>query len=309
MDFDAIPVIDIGALSGADIEAKRALAAQIGKACEIAGFFYVTGHGVPASDVEDVFAAARWFFSAPKAVRDALDVKLSPCFRGYVPMAITGPGVPKRLLEAFQLMLDLGPDDADVKRGSVMHGPNRWPEDAPKFRAALDAYYSDMTGLTGRLLEAFALALELPVDFFRGFFKKPLTQLRLLHYPPQPPDEPSAQGVEAHTDTGAFTILLQDEVGGLEVRNRAGRWIDAKPLAGSFVINIGDMMQGWTNRRFVSTLHRVANRSGRDRISVPFFANPDYDAIIEPIGGGGPSLACGPHVETAYRRAWPRAEG
>jgi isopenicillin N synthase-like dioxygenase len=138
--------------------------------------------------------------------------------------------------------------------------------------------------------------------------------LRLLHYPPQPADS-DAEGVEAHTDTGAFTILLQDQVGGLDVRNRAGTWIRATPIAGSLVINIADMMQRWTNGRFVSTPHRVANRTGQDRISVPFFANPDYDAVITPLARQRPAgavpyepLACGPYVEAAYRAAWPRAD-
>lgn len=298
-DFQRIPVIDIAA---------EEASAEIGRACETAGFFYVTGHGVPRAVVDDVFAAARWFFDRPPAEREALDVARSPCFRGHVPMGITGPGVPRRLLEAFQVMLELGPDDPDVRAGSVMHGPNRWPENGPAFRATLEAYYAAMTGLTDRLFGAFAQALGLDPGYFRPYFRKPLTQLRLLHYPPQPPDE-GVQGVEAHTDTGAFTILLQDETGGLEVRNRAGDWIAATPVPGSFVINIGDMMQSWTDGRFVSTPHRVANRSGRDRISVPFFANPDYDAVAVPLSGDrGRALACGPHVEAAYRAAWPLAE-
>ena len=306
-DFWRIPVIDIAALQQDDAVAAGQIAARIGRACETAGFFYVTGHGVPEPVVDGVLAAAAWFFDRPQAERDALDVAGSPCFRGYVPMGITGPGVPRRLLEAFQLMLDLGPDDPDVRAGSVMHGPNRWPEDGLDFRMALETYYSAMTALSDRLLGAFARALGLDAGYFRPYFAKPLTQLRLLHYPPQPPDE-DVMGVEAHTDTGAFTILLQDASGGLEVRNRAGDWIAAAPVPGSFVINIGDMMQRWTESRFVSTPHRVANRSGRDRISVPFFANPDYAAVITPVTGDRTEpLACGPYVEAAYHAAWPRA--
>ena len=178
----------------------------------------------------------------------------------------------------------------------------------------MEAYFAAMMKLTRLLLLAFARGLGLDDDFFAAHFRKPLTQLRLLHYPPQPPDS-ETEGVEAHTDTGAFTILLQDEVGGLEVRTRAGRWIAAEPIPGSLVINIADMMQRWTNGRFVSTPHRVANRTGKDRISVPFFANPDYDATITPLArtfaaGEKPHepLACGPYVEAAYRAAWPRAE-
>lgn len=314
-DFVDIPVIDIGALQrGAPADIDR-VTREIVAACENAGFFYVVGHGVPGPLIDAIFEAARWFFARPQAERDALDVATSPNFRGYVPIGITGPNVPRRLLEAFQMMLDLGRDDPEVRAGNIMRGPNRWPPAAPGFRAAMEDYYAAMTALAHRLLGAFARGLGLADDFFEPFFRKPLTQLRLLHYPPQPRDA-SVQGVEAHTDSGAFTILLQDRVGGLEVQNRAGRWIEATPIAGSLVVNIGDMMQRWTSGRYVSTPHRVANRTGLDRISVPFFANPDYDAVVAPLEGTFSSgaklyepLACGPYVEAVYRAAWPRAEG
>ena len=313
-DFSEIPLIDIAALRSGAGPGVDAVAARIVDACETVGFFYVTGHGVSNSTIAGIFAAARWFFAAPQAVRDALDVKTSPNFRGYVPMGLVGPGKPRRMLEAFQMMLDLSPDDPDVRAGAIMHGPNRWPEAAPAFRAAMEAYFAAMMELTRLLLSAFARGLGLRDDFFAAHFRKPLTQLRLLHYPPQPPDS-DAEGVETHTDTGAFTILLQDDVGGLEVGTRAGRWIAARPISGSLVINIADMMQRWTNGRFVSTPHRVRNRTGRDRISAPFFANPDYGAVITPLEGGGRNagasyapLACGPYVEAAYRAAWPHAE-
>ena len=313
-DFAEIPVIDVTALQQDDFRGVDQVVAQIVAACETAGFFYVVGHGVPMETVEAIFEAARWFFALPQGERDALDVSSSPNFRGYVPMGITGPNVPRRMLEAFQMMLDLGPDDPEVRAGNIMRGPNRWPPNAKAFRVAMEDYYRAVSALSERLLSAFARGIGLPGDYFVPYFRKPLTQLRLLHYPPQPPDS-GAQGVEAHTDTGAFTILLQDDVGGLEVRNRTGRWIAARPIPGSFVINIADMMQRWTNGRFVSTPHKVTNRTGKDRLSVPFFANPDYDAVITPLPRKmSPQeklyepLACGPYVEAAYRAAWPRAE-
>jgi isopenicillin N synthase-like dioxygenase len=313
-DFSEIPVIDIAPLQNGAPSGIERVTRGIVAACETAGFFYVVNHGIPATTVEATFEAARWFFSQPQADLDALVVATSRNFRGYVPMGITGPNVPRRMLEAFQMMLDLGDEDPDVRAGNVMYGRNRWPSGAPRFRAALEDYYAGATSLMVGLLGAFARGLELPPDYFAPFFRKPLTQLRLLHYPPQPP-ESEVEGVEAHTDTGAFTILLQDQVGGLEVRNRAGKWIGATPIPGSIVINIADMMQRWTNGRFVSTPHRVANRTGKDRISVPFFANPDYDATITPLArelapGAAPyePLACGPYVEAAYRAAWPLAD-
>src|SRR6516225_3216778 len=241
MDFAEIPVIDIGPLRGGRSDGVGKVAAHISEACETAGFFYVTGHGVSEATIAGIFAAAHWFFAAPQAVRDTLDVATSPNFRGYVPMGIVGPDKARRMLEAFQMMLELPAEDPDALAGNIMFGPNRWPDAAPAFRAAMEAYFDAMMELTRLLLSAFSRALGLPDDFFQKHFRKPLTQLRLLHYPPQPPDS-DAEGVEAHTDTGAFTILMQDDVGGLEVRTRAGLWMPATPIPGAFVINIGDMM-------------------------------------------------------------------
>jgi isopenicillin N synthase-like dioxygenase len=144
-DFSSIPAISIAGL-GRDAAATERFVAEIGRACESAGFFYVVDHGVRHDAIDAIFAAARAFFDLPQGLRDALDVHRSPNFRGYVPMGFKGSGVPQRLLEAFQIMLELGPDDPDVRAGSVMHGPNVWPEDGPEFsadafRAAMERYF------------------------------------------------------------------------------------------------------------------------------------------------------------------------
>jgi isopenicillin N synthase-like dioxygenase len=318
-DFSHIPVISLQSLPDPGSHARKDLVEGVATACRTAGFFYVIDHGVPHTTIDGIFEAAQSFFALPQSVRDAIDVHTSSNYRGYVPMGLTGAGVPKRMLEAFQIMRDLGPDDPDVRAGNVMYGSNRWPAAAPgfdpaTFRASMDRYYDAVWGLARRLLGIFAQGLGQGPDYFEPFFRKPLAQLRLLHYPPQPVDA-VAEGVEAHTDPSAFTILLQDQIGGLEVRNRSGQWIAAPPIPYSFVINIGDMVQRWTNGRFVSTPHRVANRTGRDRMSVPFFVNPDYAATIAPVLGDAASaaaryepLACGPYLEAAFRAAWPRQD-
>src|ERR1700721_1588596 len=150
-DFDAIPVISLAALRRGGSEAIDCVTKEIVAACETAGFFYVIDHGVLPAQIAAVFEAARWFFGRPPAERNALDVATSPNFRGYVPMGITGPNVPRRLLEAFQMMIDLGPDDPAVRAGNVMYGPNRWPPEAPRFRAALEDYFAAMTALSSGL--------------------------------------------------------------------------------------------------------------------------------------------------------------
>jgi isopenicillin N synthase-like dioxygenase len=145
----------------------------------------------------------------------------------------------------------------------------------------MQAYYAALSGLGREIMHAFALALELPENYFDTWLTGPMATAGPLHYPPQGGRITAARiGAGAHTDFGCLTILAQDPVGGLQVRNSAGTWIDAPYIAGSFVVNIGDMMARWTNDLVCSTLHRVINTSGRDRYSIPFFFDPDFDADL-----------------------------
>jgi isopenicillin N synthase-like dioxygenase len=166
-----------------------------------------------------------------------------------------------------------------------------------------------------RLLQGFALAAELPRDGFDGWFTKPLTQMRLLHYPAQQVVQDNMIGARAHRDFGFFTILLQDNTGGLEVANQSGEWVVAPPVDDMFVVNVAEMLKLVTNGRFTSALHRVINRYGRERYSVPFFANPSYDAVLAPlpqfIDAAHPAqfgtYAVGEEMHKFYRGLWPSA--
>ena len=177
-----IPIIDITSLVSNGTTQKSVIN-EIRDACETVGFFYVIGHGISRDEQVGIFSTAREFFALPRHRKHSVDVANSRCFRGYVPFALTGPNVPKRMLEAFQIMLSLGPDDPDVAAGNMMYGENQWPEDAPRMRAILEAYFRGMEILSNQLLSAFALALGEGSGFFRSYYQKPLTQLRLLHYP------------------------------------------------------------------------------------------------------------------------------
>jgi isopenicillin N synthase-like dioxygenase len=138
-----------------------------------------------------------------------------------------------------------------------------------------------MEGLGRKLMQAFALALGLEETYFDHWLNWPMTTLGLLHYPPQTGRITEAQiGAGAHSDYGVLTMLAQDDAGGLQVRNASGDWIDAPPVPGSFVVNIGDMMERWTNGVFTSTLHRVVNVSGQERYSLPYFFDPDFNAEV-----------------------------
>jgi isopenicillin N synthase-like dioxygenase len=199
-------------------------------------------------------------------------------------------------MEAFKLQRELTAADPELLAGNRVHQRNRWPEGYPEFRETLLDYFEELTRLSTHLLRGFALALEIDEDYFLGSYTKPLTQVSLLHYPAQPPTAPADEyGIRPHADATAFTILAQDEVGGLQVQGSTVDWIEARPIPGTFVVNIGDMMARWTNDRFASTKHRVLNRTGRERYSIPFFGIPDFEAVVDCL-----PTCCGPGRPAKY---------
>ncbi len=281
--MEQVPVVDFAPFLSGDESGKDQVAAAIGAACEDIGFFYLTNHGVTGETTEDIFAAAKRFFDLPLERRMDPTTLISPEHsRGYQPVGArfypdtTAPD----LMEAFKYQRELPPDDPDLVAGDRIQQPNKWPDGLPGWRDALLAYFDAVDGVAANLLRAFALALDLEEEYFLGFYQKPLTQVSLLHYPPAPPTE-GLFGNRPHLDETAFTIVLQGDVPGLEVLTKSGSWTTAPPIDGSFVINIGDYMGRWTNDRYRSTRHRVVNRAGAERYSVPYFAIPDFDAVIE----------------------------
>jgi isopenicillin N synthase-like dioxygenase len=180
------------------------------------------------------------------------------------------------------LMIMHAVDPRDPRAGQPLQGPNQWPVWLPEFRPAIEDYIRAVEAVARRLIRMIAFGLGLDEHALDHHFARPTTFLRLLHYPPQPPDLPGDQmGSAPHTDYGIITVLAQDATGGLQVRPRGGDWIDAPPIPGTFVLNVADMLARWTNHRFVSTPHRVVNRSGGDRYSIPFFFDTDMDSVIE----------------------------
>lgn len=310
---EEIPVIDVGPLAGDDADARRRVAAQIVHAAENTGFFYAVGHGIPQDLIDGLFAAAAGFFERPDAEKRKLGLANSTCFRGFLPLDSRGNDPRQRnYLEAFQMAAEH--DGADeIER--MMFGPNQWPDEPVALRERMNAYHAGMRSLADQIQRAFAIGIGFPEDYFLRFYRKPLDQLRLLHYPPPPADlDEGVHGARPHTDTGAFTILLQDGNGGLEVETASGEWVAATPLAGAFVINVGDMLANWTNGRFISIRHRVVNRSGKERYSIPFFLNPDLDAVVEPLpeftGPDAPPqyepVHVGRFLSQRFASIWPR---
>ena len=222
------------------------------------------------------------FFALPEDEKRAIHASKSRYFRGYSGLFEERHDDATDYYEPHEV-IDFGrenePGDPPECEASLLYGPNLWPADMPGFREAVEAYYADMLDVSNALLRAFALALALPEDYFLDKFDRAAGALRLLHYPPRPSGE-TRLGVGAHTDYETFTILAQDGNPGLQVLNGAGRWIDIPPVAGTFVVNIGDLMARWTNDRFTSNVHRAANRTGRNRYSIPFFMGANVDTEI-----------------------------
>lgn len=280
-DFTSIPVIDVGPLFGDDAGARR-VAAEIRRASVEVGFFYVRGHNVSRDLMRAVLMAAKYFFALPEPRKR--EIQVNAAHRGYVPFAQStlGRAYKADLKESFNFAYPFAPDDADVLAGKPLIGVNQWPKGEEAWCGVVEDYYRAVFDLGQRILEGFALALGARRGFFCGMYRRPLVRARLLHYPPQSADAGGDQfGAAPHTDWGTMTILWQDDVGGLQVRNRAGQWVDAPYLEGTFVINIGDMLERWSNDLFVSTPHRVLNASGRERYSIPVFYDPDWDTIVE----------------------------
>lgn len=295
-----IPVIDISPLRGTDRAALEACVAQIGRACEADGFFYIKNHGVPEALIARTYELSRQFHASPKDLKQKIHISNSAGTRGWVPdgdkdddgdpelYRLVEPNpdhdylTKPRLHAAFDVALPITQDDPDFVAGNLMLVPNQWPDWIPGFEQEVMAYYDAVTEVGRQLFKAFSIALDLPEDFFEKLTRKAPSQLRLLHYPPNDrPMDNDNLGIGAHSDFECFTIL-HTAGPGLQVMNAADEWIAAPPIPGTFTVNIGDLIEGWTNGRFKATQHRVVN-TGKERYSMPLFFAVDYHTVIEPL--------------------------
>ena len=294
----AIPVIDIAPLVAGDPSGEREVARLVGSACRGIGFFYITGHGVAPATRARVFAVAAAFFAAPAQVKDAAAFSGPGGNRGYIRLGAErlDPAKPPDQKEAFNIGLELAPDDPELIAGKPFRAANVWP-DVAEFRVVMLDYFERLWRLGVLLHRAFARDLGLDPAFFADCFRKPMATLRLLHYPPSDAVPAEGQlGAGAHTDYGNVTLLATDAVGGLMVRDRDGCWHDAPVIPDAFVCNIGDCLMRWTNDTYVSTPHKVVSPPGRDRYSVAFFLDPDPDAVVACL-----PTCTGPDRQPKYR--------
>ncbi len=284
---DSIPIIDLTPLREGGEAGRRAVAAAIGEACRGIGFFYLSGHGVPAHLRADVFAMAKAFFESPEALKRTALYSAKSGNRGFIPMKgeALDPTKAPDLKEAFNIGLDLPAEDPEIRAGAPFRAANLWP-DLPGFRTTTLAYFDAVWALGRVLHTAFATELGLPTDFFEDKLDRPMATLRLLHYPARPAALDEGQlGAGEHTDYGCVTLLATDAVGGLEVRTRTGEWIAAPFIPDTFICNIGDCLMRWTNDVYLSTPHRVVSPAGSERYSIAFFLDPNPEAEVACLPG------------------------
>lgn len=303
-EFAEIPLVDVGPLV-AGSSGRAEVAAELGRACRECGFFYVVGHGVDERLGTQLEELSRQFFAlnADEKMQIAM-ARGGRAWRGYFRVGdeLTS-GKPDRK-EGIYFGAELPLDHPAVVAGTPLFGQNLFPE-IPGFREVVLQYMAALTQLGHHLMAGLALSLGLAESYFADRYTgDPLVLFRIFNYPASPgaPDEKDpAWGVGEHTDYGLLTILKQDDTRGLQVKSRS-RWIDAPPVKGSFICNIGDMLDRLTRGMYRSTPHRVLNSAGRDRLSFPFFFDPNFDAEVRPI-----EELSGHAIEDDSHERWDRA--
>lgn len=299
----SLPVIDVSSLlaDGGQDHAHEKIAAEISKACRDTGFFYASNHGVTPEILSRLDTASRKFFALPLEVKNRIAMsRAGRAWRGFFPVGGELTSGRPDLKEGVYFGTELDVHDPRVKAGVPMHGQNLWPDEVPELHDAVLDFMSHTTTAAHAVMRGIALSLGLDSDYFaRTYTSDPTLLFRVFHYPPARAID-GEWGVGEHTDYGLLTLLAQDDCGGLQVKSRAG-WIEAPPLPGTLVCNIGDMLDRLTGGYYRSTPHRVRNVSGRDRLSFPLFFDPAFDAVIEPL----PERAAGAQDDSAER--WDRA--
>jgi len=297
-----IPIVDIGPYLAGEPGALQRAAAAVGDASESLGFFYILNHGVSQDLIDRMFAETERFHSLP--LERKMEVKVLGDNIGYLPLggqtqrsyqSLYGESRHPDRSASFFARAEYPADHPDRVAGKPWVFDNRWPRDLPGFKETCVEYFNALTALAQKVLELQSAALGLGTDYLpkHEAFSPPVHILRLLHYPPRDPALEGQFGIGPHTDYGYGSILAQAKLPGLEIRTRDGKWIEAPALPGHLLFNNGDMCKVWTNERFRSAPHRVINKSGHTRYSIPFFVTTRFDVPLACLptchGPGHPS--------------------
>jgi isopenicillin N synthase-like dioxygenase len=284
-----IPVIDIGAYLAGEPGGLERAAAELRDASENVGFFYVAGHGVPQELIDAAFAASQRFHA--QTMEEKLAVRINANNIGYLPMAgslgassTVHKNTKPNLNESFFITHDRPADHPDVIAEKPLRSQNQWPAAEAEIRGDMTAYFRAVHGLADKLVELFAVSLDLPQGWFEEFFaNESNATMRFLHYPPQEVIEENQFGTAPHTDNSFLTILARTQVPGLAVRLPNEKWFIPPLIPGTFLVNLGNILRRWSNNTYLSTPHGVINDSGLDRYSIAFFHNPNPQAVIAPV--------------------------
>ena len=286
MPQTTIPIINLAPfLTKTATAAERNEAAwQIAAACKENGFFYITGHGVSETLQERLEQLSREFFAQDESMKMKISMaKGGRAWRGYFPVKGELTSGKPDLKEGLYFGSELPATDPRVMMELPLHGKNLFPKHPAELKATVLEYLQALTQTAHALMRGISLSLGLDADYFhKRYTADPLLLFRIFHYPAQKPTTQQQWGVGEHTDYGLLTILKQDAVGGLQVKSQ-GAWIDAPPIANTFVCNIGDMLDRMTGGLYRSTPHRVLNTSGKSRYSYPFFFDPNFEAPVQRI--------------------------
>ncbi|KAI1766977.1 Clavaminate synthase-like protein [Hypoxylon sp. FL1150] len=285
----AIPTIDISPyLEDPSSTASAQVVEDVRQACVTSGFFQIVNHGLPKELQQAVFKAAETFFALPLEEKKKLRPQILKN-RGYelIGSQVLQDGKLPDLKEGFYIGQHIPEEDERSKKHPYLIGPNIFPSNIPEetLKTPTETYYDEVLKLSCKVLEILARGLPYGDDIFVPFVSNdPVCVVRLLHYPPQDSTDERQLGAGAHTDFGAITLLMQDESGGLEVFDHtSNRWVPVAPIPDAYIVNIGDMLSLWTKGIYKSTVHRVINKSGRDRYSVPFFFDGNTDVRLAPF--------------------------
>ena len=303
-----IPVIDMGPLRNGS--GATAVGKALHQASQEVGFIYVTNHGIPDDLIKRAHASALAFFRQPEEVKDL--VAISKSHRGWLRMggAVMGDGMPYDLKESFLW----GTEDSagNTPTDHPLRGANMWPDGIAHFRDVSKTYFDQAHLVAYDLMRGFALGLGLEEGFFLSSAAKPLSRASYVYYPSQSALPQDGQyGAGPHTDFGVLTVLYQDSIGGLQVQDLAGGWIDAPPMDGTLVINVGDLLERWTGGAYRSTPHRVINASGQERLSLVLAYDPGPDTVIDAhqiLGTNAVTvedpISCGDYLIRRFERAF-----
>ncbi|EXJ80551.1 hypothetical protein A1O1_08697 [Capronia coronata CBS 617.96] len=285
--FDSIPTIDVADIFSPDLEVRRRIAKQIGQAAEEVGFMYLVNPPVKPEKMDEAFDALKSFFALPDEVKMKYHVNNSPAAKGFTPC---NPSDKRPGFAGARETFGMGNDYTDPEQHAIKTAPpgtvplNQWPdEELPEFRKKLYSYFQDVYIFSKALVRIFSLALDLEETALDEFFETPFTDITVQHYLPQPEETESKQVLLPHADYGAFTLLAQREVGGLQVLNANATWVPVPVKEYAFVVNTGSYLELMSGGRFRSTVHRVCAKDNTERTSLPFFFSPSPTATIRPM--------------------------